>query len=176
MKDLLERVKRLRRKAGEEEVEAMINDLGPSPSIDLLEKVLKHYKAVEQGILAGDLLEWMQENDQLTFETDDFTAKIDTYVSSKVKDDKAAFRWLEENQYGDLIKDTLNFKKGEFTPEAEEALNALGIDVSDRKRGIHPQSLKKIISDRLKAGEEVPTEDDGIDVNFFDIVKVKEKA
>jgi hypothetical protein len=175
MRDLLDRIKGFRRKAGEEEVEAMVNDLGKSPSIDLLERVLKHYKKVEQDILSGDLLEWMQENDQLTFETDDFSAKIDTYVSSKVRDDEAAFRWLEENQYGDLIKDTLNFKKGEFTVEAEHLLNELGIDVSDRKRGIHPQSLKKIVSDRLKAGEEIPTEDDGIDVKFFDIVKVKEK-
>jgi len=175
VKDLLEKVRDLRKPATDGEVEQMIAILGETTSIPVLEAVLKHYKKIEQDILSGDLLEWMQENEQLTFETDEFSASIQTYVSSKVKDDEAAFRWLEQNQYGDLIKDTLNFKKGEFTVEAEHLLNELGIDISDRKRGIHPQSLKKIISDRLKAGEEVPTEDDGIDVNFFDIVKVKEK-
>lgn len=174
MKDLLDKVRRLRKEATPEEVQALINNLGESPSIPVLEEVLKHYKAVERGILAGDLLEWMRENDLEKFENEEVRVSITPYVSAKVEDSDAAFSWLNAHQYGDLIKDTLDFPKGELSSEVEDTLASLGISYT-KKSGIHPQSLKKIISDRLKAGEDIPGEDDGIIVNFYDECKVKEK-
>jgi len=119
-------------------------------------------------------LEWMQENDQTTFETDTEKVSIATYVSAKVKDTDAAFGWLIRNQYGDLIKDTLDFPKGEFSDQAKAALESLGVSYT-MKSGIHPQSLKKIMSDRLKAGSALPDEEYGFNINYFDEVRIKNK-
>lgn len=174
MKDLINKVKLLRREANPAEVQALINDLGPTPSIAVLEEVLKHYKRVEKGILSNDLLEWMRENDLEKFENDDVRVSIKPYVSAKVNDPDSAFEWLENNQYGDLIKDTLDFPKGELSREVLELLDQQGLSYN-KKSGIHPQSLKKIISDRLKSGEDIPSEDNGIEVKFYDECVVKEK-
>lgn len=174
MKDLLDKVRKLRREATPPEVQSLINDLGETPSIPVLEEVLKHYKEVERQILTNDLLEWMRENDMDKFENEEVRVQIATYVSAKVQDTDAAFSWLNQHQYGDLIKDTLDFPKGELSDEILESLNQAGVSYT-QKSGIHPQSLKKIISDRLKAGENLPDEDDGITVNYYDECKVKEK-
>jgi hypothetical protein len=171
MRDLLDRIRELRRIPSSEEVDQLLTE--DMLSIPLLEALLKARKAEEKEILTGPLLEWMQENDQLSFETEDgHKVSIATYVSAKVEDADEAFKWLEERQYGDLIKDTLEFPKGEFTDELARALEEHGASYS-KKSGIHPQSLKKIISDRLKAGEDLPSEDDGFVVNYYDEAKVK---
>jgi len=174
MKDLLDKIAEFRKKATQGEVEQLIAILGETTSIPVLEEVLNHYKAKEREILSKDLLEWMQENDLTTFETDDYKITISTYVSAKVTDSEIAFKWLEEHQYSDLIKDSLDFPKGEFTSEVEKRLAELGVSYT-KKSGIHPQSLKKIMSDRLHSGDALPQEDDGIVINFYDECKVKEK-
>lgn len=156
MKDLIERVFEL------------------NAEIEGIEANLKEKKDELKQILSKDLLDWMQENDQMSFETEDCKVSIKTYVNAKVLDTNSGFRWLEENQYGDLIKDTLEFPKGEFTDDVREALDGLGLSYI-KKSGIHPQSLKKIISDRLNAGESLPDEDDGIKVGYYDECVVKSK-
>jgi len=174
MKDLLTKVRALQRKSTLQEVEALIKDLGELPSIEVLEEVLAHYKESLRETLSKDLLEWMQENDMDMFENEDVRVSIATYVSAKVKDPDLAFAWLNSHQYGDLIKDTLDFQKGELSAEIEKALESLGASYT-KKSGIHPQSLKKIMSDRLKTGDDLPYPEDGIDVSYFDECKVKEK-
>lgn len=174
MKDLLDKISEFRKKATQGEVDQLIATLGETTSIPVLEEVLKYYKAKEREILSGDLLEWMQENDLTTFETDDYKITISTYVSAKVTEPEVAFKWLGENGYSDLIKDSLDFPKGEFTPEVEQRLAELGVSYT-KKSGIHPQSLKKIMSDRLSSGDPMPVEDDGVVVSYYDEAKVKEK-
>jgi len=173
MKDLLDRIRQLRRAAPEAEVEALLDT--PQFSIPMLEALLKRRKAEEREILTGSLLEWMQENDQVVFETDEEKVNIATYVSAKFLEDvDTAFKWLEDRQYGDMIKDTLDFPKGELTPEILAMLDEQGASYA-KKSGVHPQTLKKIMSDRLKAEEDLPTEDDGFDINYYDECKVKAK-
>lgn len=174
MKEWLEKLRLLNREVTREEVTALCADLGPTPSIAVLEEVLKYYKSVERWIRTHDLLEWMQEHDLDTFENENVKVKIKTYVTAKVENEEQAFQWLDDHQYGDLIKDNLAFPRGEFTEEVAQSLEAIGATYS-RKRGIHPQSLKKIISDRLEAGESVPNEDNGMNVHYFDECNVKEK-
>jgi hypothetical protein len=179
MKDLLERIKVLNRKTTEEEVAGFVEDLGTDYSIDLLEEAIKVYKARRKKILTGDLLEWMQENDLTTLETDDFKVTIRTFVKAGIDKENPeaefkAFKWLEDNMYGDMIKDTLDLAKGEFTDEVGEALEKLGVSYT-KKSGIHPQTLKKVMSDRLKAEEDLPNEDDGFAIDFFDECNVKER-
>ena len=179
MIESLETVKQLNRKADEVEVQETMLALGETPSIATLEEVLKRYKAKRTRILAKDLLEWMQENDQTSFENEDLKVSIKTYVSAKILNPELAFPWLEANQYGDLIKDTLEFPKGEFNQDAEKALEELGLSYT-KKSGIHPQTLKKILSDRILSGDVLPEgseEDpgDGIEVSYHDECVVKEK-
>lgn len=174
VKDLLIKVRNLQREATQEEVQSLINDLGVTPSISVLEEVTKHYKEVVRGILTKDLLEWMRENDMDMFENEDVKVSVATYVSAKVQDSEKAFQWLNSRQYGDLIKDTLEFGKGEFSVEVAKAIEQFGVSYT-KKSGIHPQSLKKIISDRLKAGDDLPEQEDGIEVNYFDECRIKEK-
>ena len=173
MKDLLERIRRLNRKPTDGEVDVFVAEHGPNLSIELLEEALKRYKEARKKILAGDLLEWMQENDLTELETEDFRVKIETYVSAKVSDEDAAFKWLDDHEYGDLIKDTLDLARGELTEEVRNALAELGVSYT-QKSGIHPQTLKKVMSDRLKAEEDLPGEDAGFDVKFHDECSVKE--
>lgn len=174
MRELIQKALELRKPSEDEDVQGLVEILGPTFSIPVLEAVVKHYKAIEQEILAKDLLEWMRENDQVEFETEDVKVKIGTYVSASITDEERAFAWLEDNQYSDLIKDMVNFPKGEFTPEIAQALDNLGASYS-KKSSIHPQTLKKAISDRLNAGESLPDEDDGFKVNYFDVCQVKTK-
>lgn len=174
MKQLLEQIEGLRKPVNEEHVAYLIKQLGEAPSIATIEAVLDHYKRVEKKILGGDLLEWMMENDMTSLETEDFKVAIQTYVSASIKDTDAAFNWLTANQYGDLIKTSVDFPKGEFTSEAQELLMEMGLSFT-RKDGVHPQTLKKVISDRLKAGESLPDEDQGIMVNYYDECKVRSK-
>ena len=175
MKDLLDRMKVFDRPATDEQVESVMWALGSEVSIALMEGVLKAYKAARKKILEGDLLDWMQENDQTTFETDDVKVSIKTYVSAKIEDGQTevAFQWLEENEYGDLIKDTLQLAKGEFTAEVEKSLEDLGVSYT-QTQGIHPQTLKKVIVDRLAAEDTLPTEDDGFKIHYHDECNVKE--
>ena len=177
MNDLLKRVREFSAPANESDVQGIINHMenwfSNEPSIKTLEAVLKHYKEELKQILSKDLLEWMQENDQVTFETEDVKVSIKTYVSAKMLDPTFGFQWLIANEYGDLIKDNLEFPKGELTPEAEGKLEELGLSYV-KKSGIHPQSLKKIMSDRLNSGEMLPDEDTGIKVGYYDECVVKE--
>lgn len=174
MRDLVDRVLEFDKPATDDAVAAIKDFLGETTSLAALEQALKEYKADRDRILTGDLLEWMRENDLEMFENEDVKVKITTYVSPKIKDDEQAFKWLTDNEYGDLIKDTLAFPKGELTEEVEAELAERGLSYT-KKSGIHHQSLKKIISDRLKAGESLPSEDDGMDLTFYDICDVKER-
>lgn len=174
MTDLLKKIKSFMKPVDLNKLADTIKYLGQTPSIATLEEVLKYYKAEEKKILSKDLLAWMNEHDQNTFETDDLKVSIKTYVSAKMLNPDAGFNWLIKNQYGDLIKDNLEFPKGELTQDAEKMLEDLGLSYV-KKSGVHPQSLKKIMSDRLNSGEMLPDEDDGISVNYYDECAVKEK-
>lgn len=174
MKDMLETIKGLRKPANSEHVAYLIKQLGDAPSIATIEEVLKHYKRVEKKLLSEDLLDWMMENDQMNFETEDLKVSIKTYVTAKLADEFHGFKWLMENGYGDLIKTSVDFPKGEFTDQARDTLESMGLSFT-LKEGIHHQSLKKIISDRLDAGDDLPDEDNGIKVSYYDECVIKEK-
>ena len=180
MREVLERVSVLGGVAKQEDVDLLIailenpKNLLQDISVKSLEEVAKYFKNEERRLRTEDLLEWMNENDQQAFETEDYKVSIRTSVSSKVLNADLAFSWLINHQYGDLIKDTLDFPKGELTSAVEDTLNSMGLSYV-KKSGIHPQSLKKIMSDRLKAGENLPDEEVGIKVGYFDECVVKTK-
>lgn len=174
MKDLIERAIGFDKPADAADVEKLIKYLGETPSLNTLKAVTEYYQAEKKRILSKDLLEWMQENDQILFETGKVKVSIKTYVSAKMEAVEQGFKWLQDNQYGDLIKDKLEFPKGELTKEAEAKLTELGLSYV-KTSGIAPASLKKIMSDRLKDGEALPEEENGIKVGYYDECAVREK-
>lgn len=174
MNDLLKRVISFDKPANAAHVKGLIKQLGESPSLSTLTAVIDYYKAEKKQILSKDLLEWMQEEDQILFETEEVKVKINTFVSAKMMDPEQGFKWLVDREYGDLIKDTLAFPKGELTPDDENKLTEMGLSYI-KKSGIASAALKKIMSDRLKDGEMLPDEEDGIKVGYYDECVVKEK-
>lgn len=174
MTDTLKSILNLQRPLNQENADWLIDKLGETPSIATLEAVVAAYKKSLKDLLSKDLLEWMHENDQLNFETEDVKVNIKTYVSSKIADNGLAYDWLESEGYGDLIKDTLDFPKGELEKSVIQELEEKGLSFK-HTHAIHHSSLKKIMSDRLKDGEILPDELDGFQINYYDECVVKEK-
>jgi len=72
---------------------------------------------------------------------------------------EAAFTWLRENGLGDIIKNdiTVTFGRGEDNKASEYATLAQGQGFEPvQKIGVHPQTLKAVVSERLESGQEMP--------------------
>ena len=72
-----------------------------------------------------------------------------------------AFTWLRNNGLGDIIKNdiTVTFGRGEDNKAATYAVLARGQGYEPvQKIGVHPQTLKAVVRERLEAGQEMPTE------------------
>tara|TARA_R100001591_G_scaffold29685_2_gene40622 strand:+ start:2212 stop:2787 length:576 start_codon:yes stop_codon:yes gene_type:complete len=84
------------------------------------------------------------------------------YRGSITKDNEAeAFKWLEDNGHGDLIKNivSIRFGKGE-NDTAEKLINSLEQDglYPDQKRKVEPMTLNAFIGDQITNGKQVPME------------------
>ena len=72
---------------------------------------------------------------------------------------EAAFTWLRENGLGDIIKNdiTVTFGRGEDNKASEYATLAQGQGYEPvQKIGVHPQTLKAVVRERLESGREMP--------------------
>jgi hypothetical protein len=74
---------------------------------------------------------------------------------------EAAFTWLRNNGLGDIIKNdiTVTFGKGEDNKAAEYAVLAKGQGYEPvQKIGVHPQTLKAMVRERLESNQDVPSD------------------
>jgi hypothetical protein len=74
---------------------------------------------------------------------------------------EAAFTWLRNNDLGDIIKNdiTVTFGRGEDNKAAEYANLAQGQGYEPvQKIGVHPQTLKAVVRERLESGREMPSD------------------
>ena len=74
---------------------------------------------------------------------------------------EAAFTWLRENDLGDIIKNdiTVTFGRGEDNKASEYANLAQGQGYEPvQKLGVHPQTLKAVVRERLESGQEMPSD------------------
>ena len=74
---------------------------------------------------------------------------------------EAAFTWLRNNGLGDIIKNdiTVTFGKGEDNKAAEYAVLAKGQGYEPvQKIGVHPQTLRAMVRERLEANQDVPSD------------------
>ena len=84
------------------------------------------------------------------------------YGASIPKDQQeAAFTWLRNNGLGDIIKNdiTVTFGRGEDNKASEYANLAQGQGYEPvQKIGVHPQTLKAVVRERLESGQEMPSD------------------
>ena len=74
---------------------------------------------------------------------------------------EAAFTWLRNNDLGDIIKNdiTVTFGRGEDNKASEYATLAQGQGFEPvQKIGVHPQTLKAVVRERLESGQEMPSD------------------
>ena len=74
---------------------------------------------------------------------------------------EAAFTWLRDHDLGDIIKRdiTVTFGQGEDNKASEYANLAQGQgNEPDQKIGVHPQTLKAVVRERLESGREMPSD------------------
>jgi hypothetical protein len=130
--------------------------------IESLEKTLKARKEDLRKQSEEELPSMMAEIGVNSFELDDgsrVTVK-DLYgghISAANRD--AAYQWLRENNFDDIIKNTLSivFGRGE-DQEADRYMKILeghGL-LPEQNTGVHSSTLKAWIKERMEAGDEFP--------------------
>ena len=94
---------------------------------------------------------------------DGASIEVTNFYSARIVPDKQeeAFNWLRENGLGDIIKNdvTVTFGRGEDNKAATYAVLARGQGYEPvQKIGVHPQTLKAVVRERLEAGQEMPSD------------------
>ena len=82
-------------------------------------------------------------------------------ASISPENQEKAFTWLRNNGLGDIIKNdiTVTFGRGEDNKAANYAVLAQGQGYEPvQKIGVHPQTLKAIVRERLESGREMPSD------------------
>ena len=130
--------------------------------IESLEKTLKARKEALRKQSEEELPSMMAEIGVNSFELDD-GSKVsvrDLYGGHiSVANRDAAYVWLRENGFDDIIKNTLSivFGRGE-DQKADHFMKILeghGL-LPEQNTGVHPSTLKAWIKERMEAGDEFP--------------------
>ena len=82
-------------------------------------------------------------------------------ASIPTKSKEEAFKWLRDNGLGDLIKNeiTVAFGRDEDNKAQQYAVLARGQGYEPvQKIGVHPQTLKAVVRERLESGQEMPSD------------------
>ncbi|CAB4195337.1 hypothetical protein UFOVP1287_2 [uncultured Caudovirales phage] len=95
-----------------------------------------------------------------TFELDDgTTVKVAPFVDVSVREDDrpAAWEWLDQQGFGDIVKHEVSVAlgkgDGELADAAVQALENMGLSVRDRL-SVHPGTLKAFVSEQIKKAAE----------------------
>ena len=91
------------------------------------------------------------------------SVEIKKFYSAAIQPEhqEQAFQWLRDNDLGDIIKNdiTVTFGRGEDNKAAEYATLAQGQGYEPvQKIGVHPQTLKAVVRERLESGREMPSD------------------
>ena len=104
------------------------------------------------------------------------TIKENIQASISKSNEKAAFQWLRDNGFGDLIKNEIktSFGKGqeELAEEAVSKLQEIGVDVN-QKKSVHPSTLKAFVKEELSEGRDVPSDLFSIFIGKKSLIKEK---
>lgn len=129
-----------------------------------VEEQLKEYKKELLKLTDEDLPAMLQELGLSSFSLDDgSTVEVKpTYGASiKVDNRPAAFEWLREHGYDDIIKNTVACSFGRGEDDRASAFAAFAERegyFAEQKTEVHPQTLRAFVKERVEAGDEFPME------------------
>ena len=110
----------------------------------------------------------MQQAGVSSITLDDGTSvEVSPYYYAKIQEahKEEAFRWLRENNHGDLIKNNLSvsFGKGEDADavKLKESLEKQGL-VVDQKQDVHWQTLRGFVKEQIEKNKTIPSETFGL--------------
>jgi len=85
-----------------------------------------------------------------------------TYGASiLVQNRPAAFEWLRDHQYDDIIKNTVLCQFGRGEDDQASSFSSFAESqgfIPQQKTEVHPQTLRAFVKERCEAGEEFPME------------------
>lgn len=87
------------------------------------------------------------------------TVKPTYGASILVKNRPAAYEWLRENGYDDIIKNTISCDFGRGEDDMASAFQALAAKegfVAEQNTGIHSSTLRAFVKERVENGDEFP--------------------
>ena len=95
--------------------------------------------------------------------TDGTTLSVTNYYSARITDETrdAAFKWLQENELGDIIKNTVSASFGrEENDAAQELMARLEEEGHDlvQKKWVEPMTLKATVKEQVEKGVALPLE------------------
>lgn len=161
-----------------------ITDLGEelrklTSKISDLELQLATLSEQKKKISELRLPELMMAAGMESFTLEDGTSMtLDTFYNAKIPEDRQieAFTFLESTGQDAIIKSqvSLAFGKGEREKEniAVQVLTEAGVPF-ERKRGIHPMTLKAFVKDAIESGQTLPLDAFGVFIGKR--VKVRNK-
>lgn len=130
--------------------------------IEQLEEKTKEKNKLLRTIVEEDIPNLMQELTIKSFKLEDgstISVGMEVHASIPAASKEAAFNWLEQNQFGSLIKTDVTVTFGreqlEKAVQLAEQLREAGLE-PELDRGVHASTLKAFIKEQLEAGKEVP--------------------
>ena len=179
LKLLVDRYSKFMAPALGDEFDAFFTDVvkfvGPYPSIEALEKVVSYFKRKAESIVRTDIPCVLHEYGLSEAKIEDgseegIKVSIETYYETKQGDKGVLVPWLESKGLGEIVKDSLQFSRGDFTPELEGYLKEKGYSYT-RDSTINGQTLKKHIKDYLNAGGEPPPKE-AMSIDIFQAARI----
>lgn len=133
-------------------------------SVEKAERELKERKALVRRLEEEDIPGLMSELgvESITLETGErIKIALEIYASITEAMKERAFKWLEDNGHGGLIKTEVSVRFGRDAVAQATALTerlvAEGLE-PDVVRAVAPQTLKAFLKERIEANSEVPME------------------
>jgi|TARA_R100000149_G_C5879913_1_gene144645 hypothetical protein len=132
--------------------------------IESLEQTLKEEKKALIKMTDEDLPTMLMELGMQSLTLDDgsdVTVKQTYGASIRVDDRPAAYEWLRDNGYDDIIKNQVLCVFGRGEDDMASAFQALASQqgyAAEQKTEIHPQTLRAFVKERVENGDDFPME------------------
>lgn len=112
--------------------------------------------------------------------SDGWQVLVKDFLTANIKEENAAaaFKWLRDNKFGSLIKNTIKVALGKGDDKLAKALAAFMKKQKipyERREAVHPQTLQAFVRESLREGRNLPPSIEVVSVPTTKIVRPKEK-
>ena len=136
--------------------------------VETIQKSLKEAEEESRRLSEEVIPTLMQQAGVSSIKLDNGTSvEVSPYYYAKISEDKKveAFKWLRENDHGDLIKNnvSVSFGKGEDSNAVnlKTELESKGL-VVDQKQDVHWQTLRGFVKEQIEKNKTIPSETFGL--------------